>query len=52
MYSFYFCEKSRQILSDKEAAALKAMSLENNFEIIDEDCNLKFRNVKDFDQVN
>jgi hypothetical protein len=51
MYAFYFCEKQRQILSDKESAALKAMSLDNNFEIIDEECNLRFKGGKEFDQV-
>jgi hypothetical protein len=51
MYAFYFCEKQRQVLSDKEAATLKAMSLENNFEIIDEECNLRFKGGKEFDQV-
>jgi hypothetical protein len=51
MYAFYFCEKQRQTLSDKESAALKAMSLDNNFEIIDEECNLRFKGGKEFDQV-
>ena len=52
MYAYYFCQKNRQILSDKEAAALKAMNIENNFEVMKEDNNLKFgRGANDFDQV-
>ncbi len=52
MYAYYFCEKPRQILSDKEAAAMKAMNIENNFEFIEEENSLKFgRATKDFDQV-
>lgn len=51
IHAFYFCDKSRQVLSDKEAAALKVMNLENNFEMMDEECMPgKYKN-KDFDQV-
>jgi hypothetical protein len=30
MHAFYFCNKSRVILSDKEAAALSSMNIDNN----------------------
>jgi hypothetical protein len=32
MYAYYFCNKSRAVLSDKEAAAISSMNLDNNFE--------------------
>ncbi len=51
MYAFYFCEKQRQILSDKESAEYKPMRLDNNFEIIDEECHLRFKGGKEIDQV-
>jgi hypothetical protein len=39
MYAYYFCEKSNRILSDKKASALKIY----DFDLVDEDSNLKFR---------
>jgi hypothetical protein len=36
MEAFYFCDKSKQILSDKEAAAIKVMNMESNFEVEEE----------------
>jgi hypothetical protein len=60
IHAFYYCEKSRQILSDNEAAALKVMNLDNKYEIIDKeclnaDCNSNLNKgviKKEFDQVN
>ena len=33
MYAYYFCDKSKQNLSDKEAAAMKAIHIEPNYDI-------------------
>ena len=41
MYAYYFCDKTRQVLSDKHAASLKQMNLESNLEMLDED-NMRF----------
>jgi hypothetical protein len=56
MSAYYFCDKSRQILSDKEAAAMKAMNLDNNFDILGDDNmihvgGMKYGRNKDDDQV-
>jgi UDP-N-acetylglucosamine:LPS N-acetylglucosamine transferase len=54
MYAYYFCDKSRQILSDKEATAIKAISLDNNYDMNDDNimvANKYFRNNNDYDQV-
>ena len=37
MYAYYFCDKSRQVLSDKEAFAMKAIHIENNYDIPEEE---------------
>jgi len=53
MYAYYFCDKSRQILSDKEAAAIKAITIDNNYDPIDDNLGVSgkyFRNNDD-DQV-
>ena len=53
IYAYYFCDKSKQILSDKEAAAMRALSLDNNFEMNDDmgAGGKYYRNNKDDDQV-
>jgi hypothetical protein len=53
IYAYYFCDKSKQILSDKEAAGMKALTLDNNFEMNDDmGVGAKYyRNNKDDDQV-
>lgn len=54
MYAFYFCDKSRQVLSDKEASAMKAHSIDNNYEMNDDNIGVNskyFRNNNDDDQV-
>jgi len=53
IYAFYFCDKSKQILSDKEAAAIKALTIDNNFEMNDDMVvtGKYYRNNKDDDQV-
>lgn len=33
MYAYYFCDKSKQHLSDKEAATIKAIHMESNYDI-------------------
>lgn len=33
MYAYYFCDKSKQNLSDKEAAAMKSIHIEPNYDI-------------------
>ncbi len=53
IYAYYFCDKSRQILSDKEAAAIKAITIENNYDPIEDNLGVSgkyFRNNDD-DQV-
>lgn len=39
MHAYYFCDKSRQILTDKEAAAIKAINIDNNFDMDDDKTN-------------
>ena len=36
--AFYYCDKSMEILGDKEAAVLKGMNIDNKCEIIDKEC--------------
>jgi len=37
LFAYYNCDKSRQILSDREAAAIKSMKFDNDFENLVED---------------
>lgn len=36
LYAYYNCEKNRQILSDKDAATMRVMRIDNNIDLTDE----------------
>ena len=60
MHAFYFCNKSKQIFSDKQAAEYRAMHLSNGYElplakalrVIEEDNNSSYSNLKQNNATN
>lgn len=44
LYAFYNCDKSRQVLSDKEAAVVKGMRIENKIEMNEDNICFNFKN--------
>jgi len=44
LFAYYNCDKNRQILSDNEAATMRAMKIDNNLDLVED--NIAFNPIK------